>query len=219
MGCAASADKSTVLVDGVQPDLVERKGDGNKTRDVNFSHCDASGSWHQYSAAQSAEIAAAIAAKPKGGSVLLAGTTYSVQWGSSAVSPRMATPSSKMLQVNQANGNTRAVRQDEPPAVEAELRAPVVAAKPAPTPPAPKLPAPAVSCSFSHKSPDGTWTSYSADVAALIHAAQAAKPAGGRLALPSGPFELRWGVEATSKKLSKPPPTGMIQVNLTNENT
>ena len=43
--------------------------------------------------------------------------------------------------------------------------------------------------------------------------AQAATPAGGCLALPGGPFEVRWGAEATSSKMSSSS-TGIMQVNL-----
>ena len=32
-------------------------------------------------------------------------------------------------------------------------------------------------------------------------------------------FEVRFGANATSQKMTTPPPSGMIQVNLTNENT
>ena len=71
--------------------------------------------------------------------------------------------------------------------------------------------------SFSHYG--SAWEAYPREVAMQIAAAMAAQPAGGRLALSGGPFELRWGNAATSSRMSRPPDTRMIQVNTTSGNT
>lgn len=71
---------------------------------------------------------------------------------------------------------------------------------------------------FSHKGPDGEWTSYPVDTAQEIGAAFAQNSNGGTISI-SPPFEVRWGSEATSSKMKKTPDTGMIQVNTANQNT
>ena len=73
--------------------------------------------------------------------------------------------------------------------------------------------------SFSHQARDGTWAPYSDEQCSLIAGAIDASPAGGVLRLPGIPFEVRWGGRATSLHVTAPPPTGMLQVNVKNENT
>ena len=73
--------------------------------------------------------------------------------------------------------------------------------------------------SFSHQARDGTWAPYSDEQCSLIAGAIDASPAGGVVRLPGIPFEIRWGCRATSVHVTSPPPTGMLQVNLKNENT
>ena len=48
-----------------------------------------------------------------------------------------------------------------------------------------------------------SWDAYDATTNQLISSAMAARPAGGTVALPGGPFEVRWGSEATSSKMRK----------------
>ena len=161
-----------------------------------FSHQGPDGTWQPYTPAEAEAIAKAITQRPAGGSVMIS-PPFSIFWGKEAKSERMPTPpSTNMIQVNGKNGNTRVVRRD-PPSLE-----PMAAA-------------------YSHRDADGVWTDYPADVAQEIAAAQAAAPAGGKLALSfgGGRFEVRWGSLATSGRMPKPPPSGMIQVNLKTDAT
>lgn len=66
--------------------------------------------------------------------------------------------------------------------------------------------------SFSHRGPDGTWDEYPKAHCAIIATSMAAQPSGGRVHLPAGPFEVRWGSEATSERMRKIPSEGIIQV-------
>ena len=104
------------------------KGDVSKQA-VSFSHKSPDGSWVPYSAAQALHIADAIARNPRGGAITLrvsdshadaalsAGADskrrgFEVRWGNEAKSERMpVAPSTGMIQINLASGNTRIVRR------------------------------------------------------------------------------------------------------------
>ena len=73
---------------------------------------------------------------------------------------------------------------------------------------------------YFHVAPDGKEEPYSPEVCQRLQMAMATMPGGGRLTVASSlPFEVRWGSEATSQKLSQPPPSGIIQVNVNSQNT
>ena len=76
---------------------------------------------------------------------------------------------------------------------------------------------------YSHRAPSGAWEPYSADQCRAIEQAVAAAPGGGTLQLHVGAglaFELRWGSRAESGKMNLTRcKTGMMQVNLANDNT
>ena len=171
-----------------------------------FSNRAPDGSWHSYSTAQCTAIAAAMEKQRAGGAIQLVGTNFVVYWGTAAVSPRMATPPSGMLQVNATNGNTRVV-SSTPAAVTAPSMAPS------------QTQLPTTTCGYSHCAADGTWEAYPPEIASQISAAKAAYPDGGRLTLPGGGFQVRWGIEATSTRMPKTPDTTMIQVNLNTKAT
>jgi hypothetical protein len=63
------------------------------------------------------------------------------------------------------------------------------------------------------------WEGYDAAANDRIARAFAAAPAGGAVALEGAPFEVRWGGAARSGKLARRPYSGVIQVNVTTENT
>ena len=63
------------------------------------------------------------------------------------------------------------------------------------------------------------WEGYDAAANDRIARAFAAAPAGGAVALEGVPFEVRWGDAARSGKLARRPYSGVIQVNVTTENT
>ena len=118
-------------------------------------------------------------------------------------------------------------REDDTAELEADLAALKLEA--AGQIPAPGVPAPAPAAgglglppaqqpvvrAFCHVSGDGTKTSYSDADNRLISEAQARGLPAVRL---SGGFEVRLGANAVSSKWDTPPSSGMIQVNLANDN-
>jgi hypothetical protein len=77
---------------------------------------------------------------------------------------------------------------------------------------------------FSRQAPDGggKWIFYTAEESAAIAAARTASPLQGRYQLSEfhdqgTRIEIRWGLSATSAKLSQPPVSGMIQVDKSND--
>ena len=77
--------------------------------------------------------------------------------------------------------------------------------------------------SFSQREgPDAPWEPYDLLFSAQIAAAIGSSPAAGHIWCPfagGDMFQLRWGSEACSSKMAAPPPSGMVQVNVKNENT
>ena len=74
-----------------------------------------------------------------------------------------------------------------------------------------------VSWAFSHN--DGSsWEPYLDDDAQKIGSAMSATPDGGIIHLTTGPFEVRWGSQATSERMPTPP-SDIIQVNTKTGNT
>ena len=69
---------------------------------------------------------------------------------------------------------------------------------------------------YQNRGPSG-WEAYTPDVCALIHHARTTGVAS--VAMPFGPFEVRFGAAATSHKVLRPPETGMLQVNLNTHNS
>ena len=69
-------------------------------------------------------------------------------------------------------------------------------------------------CTIQH-----LWERYDDAASERISRAFAAAPAGGVVALEGLPFEVRWGSAATSRRLARRPYSGVIQVNVTTENT
>ena len=165
-----------------------------------FSHQGPDG-WEAHSEVQSHIIAEAMASEPQGGVVPLPGAPFQVRWGLHATSAKMTTaPPSGIIQVNTKSGATRVVREESgaPPPLAA-----------AAAPPA----------QFFHQAPGGVWELYTPEQCQLIEAAVRAAPAAGVVGLPGIPFEVRWGSQAVSARMSVVPSSGMCQVNLSNENT
>ncbi|KAH8063132.1 flavodoxin [Aureococcus anophagefferens] len=71
---------------------------------------------------------------------------------------------------------------------------------------------------FEHLGPDGRWTPYDAGTAAMLEQSRLANP-NAVVRLPNLPFEIRFGSAARSAKMPSPPETGIVQVNVNNENT
>lgn len=78
---------------------------------------------------------------------------------------------------------------------------------------------PFLSSTFSHKAPGDIWESYSNADNFKIASAMVNSSEGGRIAVASNMFEVRWGNEAKSDKMPFTPSTGIIQVNMKTGNT
>jgi hypothetical protein len=132
------------------------------------------------------------------------------------------------------NSQTRTTQWEvpTPEPMHAPMHAPAMHAPAmhAPTPaPAPAAPPslPATSETYVHVAPDGKREQFSGVDNAAISRSRAAQPNGGAVRIsdvhvPNGTilgFEVRWGSRATSQKMPNPPSSGMIQVNVGNQNT
>ena len=77
---------------------------------------------------------------------------------------------------------------------------------------------PAMGVVFEHLGPDGVWTPYGAQEVQIFEQNRMANP-NAVIRLPNAPFEVRFGQSARSAKMPTPPDTGIVQVNVNNENT
>ena len=75
-----------------------------------------------------------------------------------------------------------------------------------------------VTAAFEHRDDQGTWHRYAPEQSVLIAVALGQNP-NGAAKLPGGPFEVRFGEFATSRKMTTAPDTGMVQVNTASDNT
>ena len=75
-----------------------------------------------------------------------------------------------------------------------------------------------VTAAFEHRDDQGTWHRYAPEQSVLIAVALGQNP-NGAAKLPGGPFEVRFGDFATSRKMTTAPDTGMVQVNTASDNT
>ncbi|KAH8044718.1 D-arabinose 1-dehydrogenase [Aureococcus anophagefferens] len=75
-----------------------------------------------------------------------------------------------------------------------------------------------VTAAFEHRDDQGTWHRYAPEQSVLIAVALGQNP-NGAAKLPGGPFEVRFGDFATSRKMATAPDTGMVQVNTASDNT
>ncbi|KAH8049809.1 D-arabinose 1-dehydrogenase [Aureococcus anophagefferens] len=75
-----------------------------------------------------------------------------------------------------------------------------------------------VTAAFEHRDDQGAWHRYAPEQSVLIAVALGQNP-NGAAKLPGGPFEVRFGDFATSRKMATAPDTGMVQVNTASDNT
>jgi len=172
--------------------------------------------WEPYTPAQNEQITEALSGKTPWQANCarkLPGTPFELRFGGAAVSDKvLQPPASGILQVNLETHNSRVVRAcGHTSASRTKGRASTSSS----------MASAVVVSAFEHKGPQG-WEMYSREQNHTIAAAVGDRSPwqfNGTVPLPGTPFEVRFGSAAVSRKMQRPPATGILQVNTKTENS